>query len=453
MSGKVVPFPRTGALVSPIGHFLRLGDSGARAIGDLIAGGHLLPERVVVDAANFSTQRDLIQELRLRGVEIVLDTKVAELGARAFSKSKLKNLPWAAQAGDAPLGPDHFGRGANTDVIDAIARFCVTNKIDAVLSPSHWLGDPNFDSWLDRDAYSCRILRTSLDRAGGKGIAIDYSIIAPHTLIREPLERARLFTVINDCPVENVWIRASGIKNGAPAHSTARHIEAMASYQDLGHPLIADCLGGMTGLGLVAFGAVSGIAQGIGRYAGFDARAWHKEPRLRASDDDSPRAQKRILISDINRSFARKEVECLAAARGGRKIISCDDRECCPSGLEDMLHDPRRHAARQTMKQYRELERVPDLKRPEHFIHDQLDDAARKARRIAKLRPESNDDSFPAPKVESLIRRLEENADTLERTRTALEKLHQSLGDGAFAPKRLRPRQAQKGLFDMQDRV
>jgi hypothetical protein len=272
-------------------------------------------------------------------------------------------------------------------------------------------------------------------------------------LIREPSERQKLFAVINDCPVENIWIRASGMKNGAPALSTARHIEAMAAYQSLGLPLIVDRLGGMTGLGLVAFGAVSGIAHGLGRDTGFDARVWHKQPQLRESDDDNPRAQKRILLSDINRSLSAREVECLASARGGRKLISCSDRDCCPSGLEDMLRDARRHSAMQTMKQYRELEGVPNLKRPEHFIHDQLEDAARKARRVAKLRPEAKDEAFSAAKIESLLRRMEENADTLDKTRTALEKLHNNLGEGAFVAKGVRSRQAQKGLFDMQGRV
>jgi hypothetical protein len=88
-----------------------------------------------------------------------------------------------------------------------------------------------------------------------------------------------------------------------------------------------------------------------------------------------------------------------------------------------MLRDPRRHSVRQTVKQYRELEKVPDLKRPEHFIHDVLEGASRKARRIAKLKPEANDDGLSAEKIASLVKRLEENADTLDKTRTALEKL------------------------------
>ena len=452
MTGKVINFPGTGAIASPLGLFLRLGGGGVRALGDLIAAGHLLPERVVVDAANLSAQRDLIQDLRLRGVEIVLDPKVAEMGARAVSAEKLRKLPWAFQADDSTLGPDHFGRGANTDVIDAIARFCVINRVDAVLSPSHWLGDPNCRDWLQRDAHSCQVLRSALDREGGKGIAIDFAVIAPHTLIREPSDRDELIAVIKDSPAENLWIRASGMKSNSSPLSHSRHIEAMAAYQELNRPLIADCLGGMAGLGLMAFGAVSGIAHGIGRHTGFDARTWHNEPRRRVGDEDGPRSQKRILLSDINRSLSAKEVECLASARGGRKLISCSDRECCPSGVDDMLRDPRRHAARQTMSQYRELERVPDLKRPHHLIHDILEGASRKARRIAKLKPEVKDESFSSMKIESLIRRLEDNADTLDKTRTALEKLHAKLGDGAFAPKHLRSRQAQKGLFDLKGR-
>lgn len=449
MAGNVVKFPKSGAQATPLNLFLRLGDSGVRALGDLIAAGHLLPERVVVDAANLSAQHDLIQDMRLRGVEIVLDPKVAELGARALSGGRLRKLPWAVQSDESPLGPEHFGRGANTDVIDAIARFCVKHSVDAVLSPSHWLGDPQCRDWLQRDAHSCRILRNALDREGGGGISIDFAVIAPHTLLREPSERDELFAVIKDSPTENVWIRASGIKNGGPPLSHSRHVEAMAAYQALDRPLVADCLGGLAGLGLLAFGAVSGIAHGIGRHTGFDARSWHKDPRSRDTSEDSPRAQKRILLCEINRSLSAKEVECLAGARGGRKLVSCADRDCCPSGLDDMLRDPRRHAARQTMKLYGELERVPDLKRPEHFIHELLEDASRKARRVAKLNPEVKDEGLSNSKIESLMRRMEVNADTLDKMRNALEKLHERVGEGAFEAKRLRSRQAQKSLFDL----
>jgi hypothetical protein len=59
-------------------------------------------------------------------------------------------------------------------------------------------------------------------------------------------------------------------------------------------------------------------------------------------------------------------------------------------------------------------------------------------------------DRVPVAKIESLIRRMEDNADALDKTRTALEKLHRDLGVGAFAPKSLRSRQAQKSLFDIE---
>ena len=447
MPSKIVQFPHTGARASPLPHYFRLADSGVRAIGDLVAAGHLFPKRVVVDASRFARQADLIQDLKQRGVEVVLDTKAAELGSLGKCRGHTKGIAWGALSSGTPLGPEHFGRGANTNVVDEIASFAVRHRVDAVLSPSHWLGDPDCRDWLERDLHSAFALRLALDREGGAAIAIDFPIIAPHTLIRDIEFRAKLISSLNDAPIENVWFRASGLKNGAAPLSTTRHIEAMSAYDSLDRPIVADCIGGLTGLSLLAFGTVSAISHGIGRYDGFDARDWHKEPVERPRDDDGPRAQKRIWLSDLNRSLSRKEVEWLASARGGRKAVACDDRNCCASGLDDMLSDPRRHAARQIMARYAELERVPDLKRGDHFVNHQLESAARKSRVVAKLRPDVKDNPPPEIKITMLMRRMADHADTLDKTRTALEKLGKERGSAFCRAKPVRSREAQPDLF------
>nr|MBA3518812.1 hypothetical protein [Hyphomicrobiales bacterium] len=177
MTDNVVHFPQSVAHTTPLGQFIRLGDDGARALGDLFAAGHFLPNRVVVDASRFHQQRELIRALSEKGVEIVLDPQIAELAALAKFCRRLQQVPWAHFADGAPVGPKHFGREGRTDLIEAIARFAVSNQIDTVLGPAHWLGDPACDDWFERDLYSCAALRKSLDREGGERVAIDHSLL------------------------------------------------------------------------------------------------------------------------------------------------------------------------------------------------------------------------------------------------------------------------------------
>ncbi len=448
MTNNVVPFPRSSPLVTPIGQFIRLGDDGAQALGDLISAGHLCPDRIVIDASRMHRQREQIRALRATGAEIVLDTKVAELGTLAKHRGFAGYVPWAKTEGTL-LGPEHFGRGAKTDVIDAIARFAVSNQTDAVLAPTHWLGDTACDDWFERDLHSCTALRAALDREGGKGIAIDYSLLVPHTLLQEASDRAHYLERLRDVPFENLWIRASGFRNNAASLTTSRHIEALTGLHGIDRPIVADYVGGITGNALLAFGAASAVAHGIGKLEGFDAKMWHKPARARGDDDGGPRSQRRVSLPDINRSLTCREVTWLAEAKGGRKHLACGDRTCCPGGL-DMLRDPRRHAVRQTAKQVEDLARVPDLKRPEHLMNQQLGQILRRVRSIAKLKPDAGADH--GKKVESLMKRLTVHGDTLEKTGLALSTLQERQDLESSRAKPVRERQAQKSLFEKQGR-
>jgi uncharacterized membrane protein len=66
--------------VQPVGHLLRLGESGYRKLANLKASGFLPAQHAVVDASKPHHQKEFLADLRASGVEIVLDTKSAELG-------------------------------------------------------------------------------------------------------------------------------------------------------------------------------------------------------------------------------------------------------------------------------------------------------------------------------------------------------------------------------------
>ena len=214
MDAKIVPFPLTASAKSPLAHFIRIGEAHKK-LADLHASGRLPAKRVVVEASRLRHQKELIAALRDDGAEIILDTEVAELAAPGKFAGHSRHAPWASAGQGRPLGPEHFEDDAPSDVIGHIARSTVECHIDTVLAPTHYLADPAFSDWLVVDRRACPLLRAALDREGGQHIAIDYPVIVPHTLLNSDACRGELVEIIADLPVDNVWIRASGLGSDA----------------------------------------------------------------------------------------------------------------------------------------------------------------------------------------------------------------------------------------------
>ena len=427
MSEKIVPFPVTSATKGPLAHFIRIGVAHKK-LADLHASGRLPATRVVVDASRLKHQKELIDALRDDGAQIVLDTEVAELAAPGKMAGHSSNAPWANAADGELLGPEHFAKGNSSDVISHIARIAVEFDVHAVLGPAHFLDDPNYDGWLDVDPTACNLLRAALDRHGGEHISIDYPVIVSHTRLNSEVFRGELVERIADLPIDNVWIRAAGLGSSAGPLMMKRYLAAMSAIHNLGKPLIADQLGGLPGLIAMAFGAVSGIAHGIGERERFDVSAWYKPPPERNDDEPFGRAV-RIGIPGLGRSATIKELELLASTRGGRKLVACGDRKCCLHGLKDMLDDPRRHAAYQAFSQVGALERVPLLSREHFFLNGPMAEADRLAREIKKLKPSESDAQLHEIDPHRLMKRFHEHSRKIEKLRTTLERIHETRGD------------------------
>lgn len=65
----------------PIGHFLRVGNTGHRQLEELLGSGQMMLDRVVVDASSVSREHDLLRALADSGAELILDTNIAELSS------------------------------------------------------------------------------------------------------------------------------------------------------------------------------------------------------------------------------------------------------------------------------------------------------------------------------------------------------------------------------------
>lgn len=427
MADNILHFPNDRGIRQPIAQFMRLGDSGHRKLAAIHAAGRLPAARVVVDASRLRHQKELVDAFQASGAEIVLDTKVAELSAAQKFSGYAQGAPWSAITDGKLLSPDFFDVHHASDIYGAIARFAVQNNINVVLSPTHFLGDRHFDGWLDIDVAGCLALRKALDDEGGRGIAIDYNLILPHTWLLDADKRGLIMDSLADLPFDNLWVRASGFFPDAGGLAQRNYINAFMRLHNLGKPVVLDYMDGLVGLATVAFGASAGLAHGIGERGRFDARSWHKLPASRDDGEGFGRTT-RITIPHLDRSLKVSELRVLAAARGAKRLITCNDRRCCLNGLDDMITNHQQHTAYQSMRLVNDLSAQPDLNRAAHFLEGPMGDCLSLARRLIKLKPPAALAEQHKIDVGSMMKRLEKHYEDKSKIYQALERLLEDLG-------------------------
>lgn len=362
----------------PLAGFLRLGHTGHRKLAELLASGRFPYKRVVVDAAYFGDQIDLIKSLKADGCEIVLDPNFAEMATARFNSSTLQKLAWSNA--DRPWVIDDFQTRRNHDAVRAIARFAVKNGVHAILAPSHFI-ELNQQAWRPVDLRLCEALRHELDQAGGTEIEIDYQLITTPSLLREQSLRDEVASDLAGLPISNVWVRVSGFGATATGAGTRALIENIRGLHQMSKPLILDMAGGFSALSTMALGASSGISHGIGRKEKFYANEWNKPPGRGG-------VPARTYVPELDRHFTEAQLASIYAARGGRSRFSCNDSSCCPSGAEDMFENAHAHFIIQRHRQIEDISRTPELRRSEQFLLKHLDPAIRTARFGASLKIE-----------------------------------------------------------------
>ncbi len=425
MSANVIEFKSP---IKPISQFIRIGDAH-RKLGELHAAGRLPVRRAVFDASRLRRQIDLVNAFRRDSVEIVLDPEIAELAAKEKFLGQVRNAPWAASGDGKPLGPSFFHPNEKSDVIGQIARFAVQFAVDTVLTPTHFLADPSFADWFGVDVAACIALRRALDQEGGQAIAIDYPIIHSHVPLNDSNVRSDLVSRIAGLPIDNVWIRASGLGNDPKPQTTKQFITALHGLHNLGKPIVIDHLGGLMGQAALAFGGASGLAHGIAEREQFNARSWHKEPKKRDENDGFGRTTY-IPVPGLGRSFKSKELDLLASAKGGKRAVACQD-SCCAHGIQDTKNDPRQHATRQAFAPIDALGAVPDHNRESFFLDKPLRDAERLARIIKDLKPSQKDAERLDVDMVSLKKRTDDHHRKIGKLSDALGLMHDERGAGA----------------------
>lgn len=396
----------------PIRQFIRIGHSGHRQLETLLASGRLEIDRAVFEAANIKYQSELLNMLRVAGVEIVLDTNMAETATPGRFESIAKRLDWANK--DRPWSPSDFSRGANRDTTSLIAECAVTNRVKTVLAPTHLLGHKGpLHPWFEIDRHMCVELRAALDSSGGRHIAIDYLLMVPYGCLMDAAQRRMLVARLAGLPFDNLWVRAANFGRDATPMGFQRYTVGLLDFHDLGKPIVADGVGGLIGLGVAAFGSVSALSYGVAQNERFDPGNWNR-PRKKS---DGGGQAKWVYFPPLDLLLKTSQAAVLLNTRGARPFLACNDPMCCALGADDMLRSHKAHFLTQRKFQLENLSRIPETRRAGHFIDHHLREAERQAQRAAKLN--TGDDV--------LTKALNRNSERLHNLRCVAETLHETL--------------------------
>jgi hypothetical protein len=394
----------------PIGHFLRIGSTGHHQLETLHSRGRLPVNRVVAEAASLKAQSELLRSLRNGGAEITLDTRIAELSEPG---SYVPSAQWLASADKTrPMIPRDFSGDNSRRIAAQVAACAVTNGVQRVLVPSHFVVDAG-SRWWQIDLQLCADLRQALDETGGGNIRTDYCLITSYGTLREPEQRRAFLAGLRDLPFENLWLRISDFGADATSAAVRRYISAVTDFHGLERPLVADYTGGLAGLAVMAFGATGVIAHGVSEKERFDVRPW-RGPRKPGGGGQTGR----VYFPALDRYFKIDEARALMDARGARPLLACEDRDCCPRGTEDTFNDPKAHFITQRLTQLDDLSDTPEHRRVSRFLDFHLASADRRARQAAKL-----DTGIPGMKLA-----LQKTSIRLDRMRDVLGNLDQTMG-------------------------
>ena len=414
---NVVAFPSQAALYQPIGHFIRLGDSGYKKNAELHAQNLLRAKRFVVNGSRIGFQREDIRMLREGGAEVVLDPRTVELGSAKYCGGDAAKAPWALADGSV-LTQDLRVPGHIFDLYGRVARCAVDLQVDTVLGPSSLVTGGDFKTAFNIDRAACLAMRSTLDANGGKEIALDYLLAVRLIDLTDEKRRLELMAGLSDLPFENLWLRIATSGGTAGPMTAQRLIKVLSAIHNIGRPIILDYTGGLTGEALISMNVVSGVAHGIGERGSFNVSGWDKAPRKLNEDEERKGGRAaRVDVPVFGRSFTIPEMETLLSAKGAKSLLVPTDKRILPDGPSDLRSDVRRLNALEAERRIDVIETTPTVKRPEAFAEVRMKEAEQAARKAARLMPSAKvavENKIDAHKLRA---RLAENAATIGKLR------------------------------------
>lgn len=425
MSSNVVPFARPQMVEEPhrLGLFLRPGYFHNQDLVEAIDAGHRGLNGVVFDASFADRQQDVREKVQRLGLDAVLDTQTQPLATEGGRTTSVLQLPWA---GGSIHQPKDFGGTHGLKFVRQIADFAINGGYTGILAPTHFLENPR-DPWLVVDRELTLALRAELDKRGHRRIDLYYSLAMPMAAFRSREMRTEILKSIQDLPVDEVWPRISRFGSDATGFGFSAYVDAMRDLKRLNLPIVAEYVGGLVGLALLAFGEISGIAHGVTVQERFNAYAWRKK---RSGGGGNT---KRIYIPELDMHLTKDHARTLFSVPGAKSKFLCHDTSICPNGSKDMFERPGYYFSRIRMKQVADLSETPPTLRAMEFME-------------RKVRPMTDHAAFTVSRKmgdPELEKRCDKNRRRLDRLRPVLGTIAEHC-DTALNAKALKVRRVPK---------
>jgi hypothetical protein len=215
-----------------------------------------------------------------------------------------------------------------------IADLSVEHHVDVVLAPTRLLSGPQ-DTWLAIDIETCQTLRSALDSRGAKDIAVDYPLLTPYQVLLDGAARRALASQLADLPFEYLWLRIANFGSDKSAAGLRKFINASRDFHCLEKPIVADSVGGLPALGIVAFGASGGFCHGVAEKERFYPNYWRKARESGKGGGPS----RRVYFAGFDAYLNEEQARTLLATWGAKPLLGCRDTGCCPGSsrkTEDM---------------------------------------------------------------------------------------------------------------------
>ena len=357
----------------PLGLFLRVAQAGQKDLQTFITAGDAAFSGVVFEAKRVEKQKELLALVLEHRIDAVLDPQtqaMATLGG--YARPSMDNLPWSLKR---PHTVNDFSAElARRKFADEIAQFAIKYGFTQILAPTHLIAGPN-DPWLDIDIATTTALRSALQRRNASSIQINYSLAISYEAFRNAAKRSVVLDRLKSLDIDSLWLHVDGCGSDSSPTAVTKYGDAATDFHCLGVPIVADHMGGLVGLALLAFGAVGGVSHGITVGERFSCGHWKKAPTGKGFAQGL-----RVYFPDLDLMLPRIDAEKVFETGGkARSAFGCRNTSCCSRGIPDMLQAPVRHFLFKRTREVAGLSQIPESLRPTQFLEEHLRPASDRA--------------------------------------------------------------------------
>lgn len=316
--------------------------------------GDLDLDGAVVDATLAIQSPALLEKLRARHVEYIIDPETLRFGTPAYKD--VEQLAKLVYAPEEPITSD-----TSADVLRQVTLGSL--EVQAAAGASAYVA-PHLP--LTEDDGTLRLNRRLLSAAAdlvGTEVERLPLIAALAPSLDAMRDSRRVKSMLSDSPVEQVHVQPTRLRaTDLSVGSLERYAGFLADLQTVGIPAIAGRAGPF-GLALIALG-VGGFDAGLTTAEGFDLNSLISNARRRRERRESGdageerRTRGRFYFDQLKTTVPAEVTEAITAAQGLRhRFVS--DLPCCGGGFAELLNHRREHCLFARAQETRKLSELP----------------------------------------------------------------------------------------------